>query len=136
VAVSFVYVLACRLFELVVLLGRGERSKELEILVLRHELVDPAAAGEAAAVCAARPDAAGRAEPGAAASLVEGVLGEAGDAAGLASAAGRQTLDVPTAASRATPDRRRGARAGPAAGAREHQLGLPADRRRAAQARD
>jgi len=38
VAVSFVYVLAGRLFELVVLLGRGERSKELEILVLRHEL--------------------------------------------------------------------------------------------------
>lgn len=37
-AVAFVYVLACRLFELVVLLGRGERSKELEILVLRHEL--------------------------------------------------------------------------------------------------
>jgi putative transposase len=36
--VSFVYVLACRLFELVVLLARGERSKELEILVLRHEL--------------------------------------------------------------------------------------------------
>ena len=33
-----VYVLARRLFELVVLLGRGERSKELEILVLRHEL--------------------------------------------------------------------------------------------------
>jgi hypothetical protein len=36
--VSLVYVLACRLFELVVLLARGERSKELEILVLRHEL--------------------------------------------------------------------------------------------------
>jgi putative transposase len=35
---SLVYVLARRLFELVVLLGRGERSKELEILVLRHEL--------------------------------------------------------------------------------------------------
>jgi len=32
------YVLACRLFELVLLFGRGERSKELEILVLRHEL--------------------------------------------------------------------------------------------------
>jgi hypothetical protein len=38
VAVSFVYVLACRLFELVVLLARGQRSKELEILVSRHEL--------------------------------------------------------------------------------------------------
>jgi putative transposase len=37
-AVSFVYVLACGLFELVVLLGCAERSKELEILVLRHEL--------------------------------------------------------------------------------------------------
>jgi putative transposase len=36
--VSLVYALVCRLFELVVLLGRGERSKELEILVLRHEL--------------------------------------------------------------------------------------------------
>src|SRR6266496_2287016 len=35
---SLVYVLVCRLFELVVLLGRGERSKEFEILVLRHEL--------------------------------------------------------------------------------------------------
>jgi putative transposase len=38
VAVSLMYVLACRLFELVLLLARGERSKELEILVLRHEL--------------------------------------------------------------------------------------------------
>lgn len=36
--VSLVYILACRLFELVVLLTRGERPKELEILVLRHEL--------------------------------------------------------------------------------------------------
>jgi putative transposase len=36
--VSLVYVFVCRLFELVVLLARRERSKELEILVLRHEL--------------------------------------------------------------------------------------------------
>ena len=35
---SLVYVVVCRLFELVVLLGRRERSKELEIFVLRHEL--------------------------------------------------------------------------------------------------
>jgi putative transposase len=38
VLVSFVYVFACRLLELIVLLGRRDRSKELEILVLRHEL--------------------------------------------------------------------------------------------------
>jgi putative transposase len=36
--VSVVYVLACRLFGLVVLLASGDRSKELEILALRHEL--------------------------------------------------------------------------------------------------
>jgi hypothetical protein len=35
---SLVYVVIRRVLELVVLFGRGERSKELEILVLRHEL--------------------------------------------------------------------------------------------------
>jgi putative transposase len=35
---SFVYVALCRLVQLVLLLCRSERSKELEILVLRHEL--------------------------------------------------------------------------------------------------
>jgi putative transposase len=35
---SFVYVALCRLLQLVVLLCRSERSKELEIRVLRHEL--------------------------------------------------------------------------------------------------
>jgi transposase InsO family protein len=36
--VSALYVAVCRLLELVVLLGRRDRAKELEILVLRHEL--------------------------------------------------------------------------------------------------
>ena len=36
--VSFVYVVACRLFALVLLLARGNRAQELELLVLRHEL--------------------------------------------------------------------------------------------------
>jgi putative transposase len=38
VLVQFVYLVACRLFALVLLLARGDRSKELELLVLRHEL--------------------------------------------------------------------------------------------------
>jgi putative transposase len=38
VLVSFVYVVACRLFALVLLLARGDGSKELEIMLLRHEL--------------------------------------------------------------------------------------------------
>ena len=36
--VPFVYLVACRLFSLALLLARGDRSKELELLVLRHEL--------------------------------------------------------------------------------------------------
>jgi hypothetical protein len=36
--VSFVYLVACRLFALVLLLARRDCSKELELLVLRHEL--------------------------------------------------------------------------------------------------
>jgi hypothetical protein len=35
---SFVYLALCRLVQLVVLPCRSERSKELEILLLRHEL--------------------------------------------------------------------------------------------------
>jgi putative transposase len=38
VLVSFVYAPGCRVLEFVVLLVRGDRSKELEIVVLRHEL--------------------------------------------------------------------------------------------------
>jgi hypothetical protein len=34
-----------RLLEFVVLLGRGDQAKELEILVLRHELSDVLPAG-------------------------------------------------------------------------------------------
>jgi putative transposase len=36
--VSLVYLVVCRLFALLVLLARRDRSKELEILALRHEL--------------------------------------------------------------------------------------------------
>jgi putative transposase len=36
--VSALYIVVSRLLELIVLVGRGDRAKELEILVLRHEL--------------------------------------------------------------------------------------------------
>ncbi len=35
---SALYVVICRLLDLIVLVGRSDRAKELEILVLRHEL--------------------------------------------------------------------------------------------------
>jgi hypothetical protein len=44
VLVSFVYVLGCRVLEFVVLLLRGERSKELEIVVLRVGFANSSAA--------------------------------------------------------------------------------------------
>ena len=37
-SMSFAYWVVRRLFELLVLFGRSERAKEVEILVLRHEL--------------------------------------------------------------------------------------------------
>jgi len=36
--VSSLYLVVCRLLELIVLFARGDRAKEIEILVLRHEL--------------------------------------------------------------------------------------------------
>jgi hypothetical protein len=36
--VSLLYAVVCRLLELIVLFARRDRAKELEILVLRHEL--------------------------------------------------------------------------------------------------
>jgi hypothetical protein len=36
--VSGLYIVVRRLLELIVLVGRSDRAKELEILVLRHEL--------------------------------------------------------------------------------------------------
>src|SRR5438128_9685904 len=101
------YILACRLFELVVLLARGERSKELEILVLRHELsilrrqvkrpqFTPHDRLLLAALSRILPRRSWQA-----------FLVKAGDAFALASAARRPPLDVPAPGSRSSADRRR-----------------------------
>ena len=70
---SLVYVVVCRLFQLVVLLGRRERSKELEILVLRHELSILCRQVDRPRFEPSGPIPARRAQPGAAAPLVAGV---------------------------------------------------------------
>jgi hypothetical protein len=64
---SLAYWVVRRLFELLILFGRSERAKELEILVLRHELLvlRRQLGRAAAAVC--RSGAAGGAWPAAAA---------------------------------------------------------------------
>jgi hypothetical protein len=62
--VSSLFVVLSRLLELIMLFARRDRAKELEILVLRHEL---SILRRQVDVRAARPVAACGAEPGAAA---------------------------------------------------------------------
>jgi putative transposase len=83
VLVSFVYVLACRLFALVLLLTRSDGSNELELLVPRHELSILRRQARRSRL-AKRSTGAGGAEPGDSSSLVASVHRHARDAAALA----------------------------------------------------
>jgi hypothetical protein len=91
---SFVYLVVRNLFALVWLLGRPRRSKELEILVRRHELtiLRRQAAWPMADPSPSR--AAGSAEPLATTGRLDRFPGEAGNAVALAPPAGRPPLDV------------------------------------------
>jgi hypothetical protein len=94
---SFVYLVVRNPFALVWLLGRPRRSKELEILVLRHELAILRRQ-------TSRPRlsrAAGVAEPFAGAAGLEGFRDQAGDVASLAPTADRSPVDILAPATRA-----------------------------------
>jgi hypothetical protein len=97
---------------------------------------DPSPAGAAAAAHVARSARPDDTQPGAAASFVARVPRHARDVAPLAPLPHRPPLDIPAPAARPAAARPAGARADPAARAREQRLGLRSDRRRAAQARD
>jgi hypothetical protein len=99
---SFVYLVVRNLFALVWLLGRPRRSKELEILVLRHELAilrrqpsRPKLTRADRALLAALSRALPR-------TAWTGLLVQAGDAASLAPSAHRPSLDLLSPAARAT----------------------------------
>jgi putative transposase len=132
---SFLYVALCRLLQLVVLLGRSERSKELEILLLGHELAIVRRQSRRAQLRSVdRANFAALARAAAAERIGES-LGASGDAASLAPPAGRAALDLSapgpgTAAVRSSP-----AGACSPARTRKPRLGLPADRRRTAKPR-
>jgi hypothetical protein len=112
VLVSFVYLVAfLPVRALVLLLARGDGSKELELLVSAPRAVDPAEADAAATADGQRPAAAGGAEPVDTSAFVARVLRHARDAAALAPADRRAPVDVPAQAAGSAADRPRSARA-------------------------
>jgi hypothetical protein len=138
--ISFLYLALRRFIELAALRPplrpRSAQFKKLEIVVLPHQLAilrrqvaRPALQPADCAFLAA-------CQPAAASSPLVIVLRHSGDSASLASPAARSPLELPDSQARSAPDRCRGPRAAPAAGARECALGLAADRRRARRARD
>ena len=123
------YLTLCRSVQLLVLLARGDAAKDLEILVLRHQLtvlrrqtprprLDPPTApcSPPSADCCPSPLVLLHRHPA--------------DAAALASTNDRLRLDLPTSWTRATTAGRTRAAADRPLGHREPALGLPAHPRR------
>ncbi len=90
---SFLHLLARRLMALLTWRARGDAAKELEILVLQHQVAVATPPGEADRIPAGGPGAVRLAEPGAAPVGVAVVPGHAGDAAALAPGPGHPQMD-------------------------------------------
>jgi hypothetical protein len=82
---SFVYLALCRLLQLVVLLFRSKRSKELEILVLRHELAILRRQPRRAKLRPVDRAILAAPQPGVTAERIGELVGASGDAVALAS---------------------------------------------------
>src|SRR6266516_5503688 len=135
-ALSFLYLMARRLVGMLLGRLRSEHAKDVEIVVLRHQLDVLRRQVKRARVPTRRPCTAGDAEWRASSLTLVEFPGDAGHDHALAPPAGDPQMDAgPT--SRRTPGARRPhGCADPAAGPRESPLGLPAHPRRAEQARD
>jgi hypothetical protein len=93
VVLSVVYVVVQRVLQLLFLRFRSNPSKDLEIVVLRHQLV-VLRRQVRAGVSGRRPGISVRCKPAVAAHQLVGVCDHAGDAPPLAPAPDSQTLDL------------------------------------------
>ena len=91
---SFVYLALRRSLELILLCSRSAEAKEIEIVVLRHELAVLRRQHPRARL-QPRPSAARGAQPAAATAALVGVPGAARDAAAMAPVPGPPALDLP-----------------------------------------
>jgi hypothetical protein len=123
VLISLVYVLLRRVLQLVILLGRSRDFKELEIVVLRHELGILRRRTTRPPMTSRRPTAPGRREPLIAADGVAFVRGHASDAAPLASADRGLAMDI-RGPQRTATDSTRPARADCASRPRQSAMGV------------
>ena len=119
------YLTLCRSVQLLTQLARGDAAKDLEILVLRHQLIvlrrqtprprlEPPDRALLAAISRVLPR-----------TRWSCFFRQARDAAALAPAHGRRRLDLPTPRTRTTADGPRRSAADPPAGQGEPALGLP-----------
>jgi hypothetical protein len=127
---KLVYLTLCRSMQLLALLARGDATKDLEILVLRHQLT--VLRRQAPAPNSNLPTgAAGRHQPCAPPNPVVLLPRHPADAVALAPVAGRRRVDLPASPSRTSTPGPRHAAADRPPGHGESPLGLPAHPRRA-----
>jgi putative transposase len=134
VSLRLLYLIFIRLCGWLVLLGRSTTSKDIELLVVRHEVAILRRTSPPAPAGLGRPRRPRRADPASAPKSADAPAGHPGHRPAVASPLGHQEMDLP-APDRPPAGQRRDRRAHRAARHRASRLGIPAHPRRATQAR-